>query len=87
MDSVNFAYWLQGFFEMTNTKNLTEEQVTMIKQHLALVFTKVTPPLPKEEVKKEPPGRRGFKNIDEAFKGFDRIFDNTSYCTRSSKIC
>lgn len=38
-----FAYWLQGFFELSNSTTLTEEQVAMIKAHLALVFEKVTP--------------------------------------------
>lgn len=47
MNSEQFCYWLQGFFEMTDSKNLSEAQVKMIKEHLALVFQKVTPPLQK----------------------------------------
>ncbi len=46
MDSLQFCYWVQGFFEMTDSKNLTEAQVAMIKEHLQLVFNKVTQPLP-----------------------------------------
>lgn len=42
MTSRNFTYWLQGFFELTDSDKLTEEQVRMIKEHLSLVFTKVT---------------------------------------------
>ncbi len=44
MQSRDFAYWLQGYFEITNaTSNrapdgLTDGQVEMIKKHLALVF-------------------------------------------------
>jgi hypothetical protein len=36
-----FAYWMQGFFEMTEANNLTEAQVQMIKDHLKLVFNPV----------------------------------------------
>jgi len=40
MKSRDFCYWLQGFFEISNTKieELNEEQLSMIKEHLKLVF-------------------------------------------------
>jgi len=38
MKSNEFAYWLQGFFELSNTNTLDEKQVQMIKNHLKLVF-------------------------------------------------
>lgn len=38
MTSRDFAYWLQGFFEVSNQKTITEEQTTVIKNHLNLVF-------------------------------------------------
>lgn len=43
MTPQEFAYWLQGFFELSGETKLTEPQVQMIRQHLALVFHKVTP--------------------------------------------
>ena len=43
MTSDRFADWLQGFFELSEADSLTEKQVQIIKDHLALVFTKVTP--------------------------------------------
>jgi hypothetical protein len=43
MTPENFAYWLNGFFEMTETNKLSENQVLMIKDHLKLVFDKITP--------------------------------------------
>lgn len=46
MSPENFAYWLQGFFEIQNPKTLSETQVQEIKNHLDLVFTKVTPSNP-----------------------------------------
>ena len=42
MNERDFAYWLQGFFEMTESETLTKEQVGMIKEHLELVFEKKT---------------------------------------------
>jgi len=42
MDSTNFIYWLQGYLELSNAKSLTTEQVTVIKQHIALVMEKRT---------------------------------------------
>ena len=38
MTTVNFAYWLQGFFEISDTSTLTTNKVNMIKSHLNLVF-------------------------------------------------
>lgn len=43
----NFTYWLQGFVELTETKQPSEAQWQAIKDHLQLVFTKVTPDLGK----------------------------------------
>lgn len=47
MTPENFTYWLQGFFEITGTKEVTPEQVEMIKAHLGYVFAKpatIVPP-------------------------------------------
>ena len=38
MQSRDFAYWLQGFFEISDAKAMTESQVEIVKKHLALVF-------------------------------------------------
>ena len=39
MRSKEFAFWLQGFFELSKTdESLTPEQVKTIKNHLKLVF-------------------------------------------------
>ncbi len=42
MTEQQFAYWLQGFAEL-NKAPPTQEQWKSIKDHLALVFNKVTP--------------------------------------------
>lgn len=38
MESKSFCYWLQGFFELADSKTLNEKQVETIKNHLRLVF-------------------------------------------------
>jgi transcriptional regulator with XRE-family HTH domain len=38
MNARDFVYWLQGFFEMADPKQLSEKQVELIKGHLAMVF-------------------------------------------------
>lgn len=43
MTPENFTYWLQGFFELSNSVVLSEQQIRMIKDHLQLVFKKETP--------------------------------------------
>jgi hypothetical protein len=43
MSPENFVYWLNGFFEISGSKALTEEQVQVLKDHLKLVLTKKTP--------------------------------------------
>lgn len=42
IDAVNFAYWLQGFAELSPDQVPTEAQWKLIKEHLNLVFVKMT---------------------------------------------
>lgn len=85
MNSEQFAFWLQGFFELTDSNNLTASQVKMIKEHLGLVFSKVTPPLQKSEL--PPPLPKVDKSqytpspaTEELFgaKDFKEIFDEAN---------
>lgn len=43
MNAEKFAYWLQGFVELCPTTVPSEAQWSAIKDHLQLVFLKVTP--------------------------------------------
>lgn len=43
MTERDFVYWLQGFAEL-NAEPPTAEQWKSIREHLATVFVKVTPP-------------------------------------------
>ena len=42
MKAESFCYWLQGYFELTDSEKgfggLTSDQAKMVKRHLALVF-------------------------------------------------
>lgn len=43
MNPRDFCYWLQGFFEISKSNQLSDTQVEEIKNHLQLVFKKETP--------------------------------------------
>lgn len=43
MDSNSFVFWLNGFLELSDAKSLDERQTQIVKDHLKLVFDKVTP--------------------------------------------
>ena len=43
MTPENFVYWLQGYLELSGTKEFTPAQVMIVKEHLALVLNKKTP--------------------------------------------
>jgi hypothetical protein len=38
MNSVDFCFWLQGYFEISNSGVVSPSQVECIKNHLNLVF-------------------------------------------------
>lgn len=38
MQSRDFCYWLQGFFEVSDVTEINEKQTQQIKNHLNLVF-------------------------------------------------
>lgn len=54
MDPINFCYWLQGALELGHAQNtaggLNAQQLQVIKDHLELVFEKVTPPSPADVI-------------------------------------
>lgn len=44
MTEREFCYWLQGWFELgAGPEGMSEDQVRVIREHLELVFEKVTP--------------------------------------------
>jgi hypothetical protein len=49
MTPENFAYWLQGFVELTQGQTPNPAQWKSIQEHLGEVFKKVTPPVGVEQ--------------------------------------
>lgn len=43
MNATEFCYWLQGHFEITGVRAMTKAEAQVIRDHLQLVFKKVTP--------------------------------------------
>lgn len=42
MNERDFCYWLQGYFELNGTRELSAKQVEIVREHLQLVLNKVT---------------------------------------------
>lgn len=61
MSPEQFTYWLKGFFEISDTNNLSEKQVQIIRDHLDFVFNKVTPDRKCENL--------GYKLLETRFTG------------------
>ena len=38
MTSRDFCFWLQGYFEISNSSSISSDQINMVKRHLALAF-------------------------------------------------
>jgi hypothetical protein len=38
MEPTEFCYWLQGFFELSDSSELTPRQINLIRRHLNTVF-------------------------------------------------
>lgn len=42
MNERDFCYWLKGYFELSHSAQLSQDQVDVIREHLDLVFDKRT---------------------------------------------
>lgn len=83
MEATDFCYWLQGFFELSEGKKLTPKQVEIIKDHLQLVFNKVTPD---RSVSYElPTDSTAGRPICNTFTGNGKG-KTTVYCSKNSTI-
>ena len=70
MTSKDFAYWLQGFFELSNANTpLTEKQVQTIKNHLKLVFLHEIDPSYSDDLTVQ----KIFQNIHDGKKPLDGV--------------
>lgn len=71
MDASQFTMWLQGFAELSSAPP-TPDQWQSIKEHLQLVFTKVTPPV-NQAVATPPPQKTPEEHAAALRKMFDRV--------------
>ena len=79
MDARDFTYWLNGHVEMNPTQEQpTPAQWKMIKEHLALVMTKVTPDLVGTPYERSPHITRFPKPTEPPF---------TVTCESTRKLC
>jgi hypothetical protein len=49
MNTVDFCYWLQGYFEVSGDTEISAEKAEIIKNHLDLVFKHEIDPLRESE--------------------------------------
>lgn len=54
MNSIDFCFWLKGFFEISDSCSVTDKQVAVIKGHLDLVFLHEIDPLRDSESESSP---------------------------------
>ena len=45
MKSDDFCYWLNGFFDLTDAKEMSAEQTKVLREHLAMVFDQKVKPV------------------------------------------
>lgn len=70
MSPENFAYWLQGFIELTKGQAPDLAQWKAIKEHLDLVFNKVTPPVDEDNMKATIDMKDAEKTIEDLCKAY-----------------
>lgn len=77
MTPENFAYWLQGFVELTQGQTPNPAQWKSIQEHLGTVFKKVTPPVGETTVKVSVDTKDAQKSIDDLKKAYDELVRQT----------
>lgn len=84
MTPENFTYFLQGFLEISNAKKLDENQVQIIKDHLDLVFNKVTPDRSKSVLQDLKPNKFDWPIEEKTSIPFEFDLMPKVYCSTSS---
>lgn len=78
MTEQQFAYWLQGFAEL-NPNAPTQEQWQSIRDHLATVFQKVTPPVTLTPASGEYRRVRGYEKLFQQPSPYPAVSDKIIY--------
>lgn len=83
MTPENFAYWLNGFVELTQGQTPCPAQWKAIKEHLDLVFKKVTPPVAETKIKVDVDTKGAQKAVEDLAKSYEeaikRVKDANPY--------
>jgi ABC-type sugar transport system substrate-binding protein len=78
MSPENFAYWLQGFVELTQGQTPNPAQWKSIQEHLGLVFKKVTPKVAETvSVKVDVDTKDAQKSVDDLKKAYEELARQT----------
>ena len=54
MNTIDFCFWLQGYFEISGTSEISEDKAKIIQNHLSLVFKHEIDPLREGETTTPP---------------------------------
>ena len=85
MSPENFAYWLQGFVELTQGQTPNPAQWKSIQEHLGEVFKKVTPPVQTGPLPSTPDPMAG-KSISDLLHEYRHTIAPIDW-TRTTVIC
>jgi hypothetical protein len=77
MTPENFAYWLQGFVELTQGQTPNPAQWKSIQEHLSEVFKKVTPPVGETKIKVNVDTKDAQKAVDDLKKAYEELARQT----------
>ena len=72
-DPKAFVFWLQGFLELSGATTLNEQQVQVVKEHLALVLNKKTSTI--------------IQGKEWDFRAEGVMYPQGPKCERCNKIC
>lgn len=73
MNAQDFCYWLQGFTELTQGQTPSPAQWKAIREHLDLVFKKVTPKVGEVTVDVKVDTKGAQKSIDDLKKAYEEL--------------
>jgi len=86
MDAQQFAYWLQGFAELSGDAPPTKAQWKSIREHLGLVFEKVTPAVGAPNWDDQPAMRKLIPNINEMLRWPPQTSDDSARWPRGLPV-
>jgi len=87
MAQETFIVWLKGYVDLAAPTEVNEREWQIIKDHLQLVFTKVTPNYEDEDDEHFPEVSKNIKDALEQWQSTDMICDNIPTLKKPDKAC